>query len=137
VASPLFTSTRNSKSPELLVQNDIRALLTAYHRGDTLVVAADKTPGIFELALEMVKESKKLEIRFPKQWRSIKVKIHLVECKLDTTEIGKLRATGKFPSNWEGTLETYLFKIIKEAFEASGCEVVVGLPSRYERAWVI
>lgn len=137
MVSPLFNPAKNPKSPELLTQNDIRALLTAFHRGDTLVVAADKTPGIFAMALEMVKEGKKLEIRVPKQWYALRPKVHLVECKVSTLEIGNLRATGKFPENWEGTLETYLFRSIKDAFEACGSEVVVGLPTRYERSWVI
>jgi hypothetical protein len=137
VVSPLFTAPKNPNSPELLTQNDIRALLTAFHRGDILVVAADKTPGIFTLALKMVKESSKLDLNLSKQWRTLKPKIHLVECKVDTLMIGELRATGKFPANWTGTLEQYLFISIKEAFEAGGSEVVIGLPNRYERGWVI
>jgi hypothetical protein len=100
-------------------------------------VAADRTPGIFALALEMVKDNSKLDLRLPKQWRSLQPKVHLVECKSDTTMIGNLRAEGRFPADWRGTLETYLFISIKEAFEAAGSEVVLGLPNRYERVWVI
>lgn len=137
VAAPFFNPSKNPSSPELLTQNDIRALLTAFHRGDLLVVSAERTPGIFNLALEMVKESNKLDLKLPRQWRTLKPKVHLVECNVDTTKIGELRATGKFPANWTGTLEQYLFISIREAFQSGGSEVVEGIPNRYERPWVI
>lgn len=102
-----------------------------------MIVSADKTPGIFALALAMVKDNKKLDLKLPRQWCQFRPKVHLVECKVETLMIGELRATGKFPANWTGTLEQYLFLIIREAFQAGGSEVSEGMPSRYERPWVI
>ena len=100
-------------------------------------MAADTTPGIFALALEKVKENQKLELRLSKQWAQAHPTIRLVECKTDSIEIGTLRARGKFPGHSSDTLEKYLFQPIREAFEAHGCQVVEGVPSRYERGWVI
>lgn len=137
MASPFFTSDRHLITPELLTANDIRALLNCFHRGETLVVSVDKTPGVFELALESMKDNNKLNLKLPKQWLTLRPKVHLVEGKVDMTMLGNLRAEGKFPANWTGTLEQYLFISIKKAFEAGGSEVVLGIPNRYERSWVI
>lgn len=138
MASPLFNSARDPKSPELLALNDIRALWSAYTRGGVIIVAADTTPGIFALALERMKNNQEFELRLPREWVQARPLVRLVECKTDSTEVGSLLAKGKFPgTSGDATLEKYLFKPIREAFEAHGCRVVEGVPSRYERAWVI
>lgn len=135
MVSPLFNSARDPKSPELLALNDIRALWSAHVRGNPIIVAADTTPGIFALAFEKVIANLTLELRLPREWILAHPTIRLVECKADL-KIATLQAKGKFPGK-EDTLETYLFKPIREAFEAHGCTVVEGVPSRYERQWVI
>jgi hypothetical protein len=136
VVSPLFNSARDPKSPELLALNDIRALWSAHLRGSPIIVAADTTPGIFALALERDTNSQELELRLPREWILAHPTVRLVECKIDGN-IGTLQAKGLALGNSGETLEKYLFHAIRKAFEAHGCRVVEGVPSRYERQWVI
>jgi hypothetical protein len=116
--------------------NDVRVLWSAYHRGSPIIVSADTTPGIFALAFEKALPNQDLELKLPREWILAHPTVRLVECKADI-KIATLQAKGKFPGNTEGTLEKYLFRIIRRAFEAHGCTVVEGVPSRYERPWVI
>jgi len=108
VVSPLFSSARDPKSPELLALNDIRVLWSAYHRGSPIIVSADTTPGIFALAFEKALPNQDLELKLPREWILAHPTVRLVECKADI-KIATLQAKGKFPGNTEGTLETYLF----------------------------
>jgi hypothetical protein len=138
MASPIFDQPNPPKNLESLAQEELRAILGLYRKGSILVVAADTHPGLFEHALSKVQAGEDFIFRAINLVESKpQPKVHLVRCKSDALEIGNLRAKDKFLMGYEGTLETYLFDIIGEAFVAIGFKVVKGLPDRYHREWVI
>jgi hypothetical protein len=135
VASPIFNPPKIPKSLELLVQEEVRAILRI---GGIMAVAADTHPLLFAYALSKVQAGEDFILKGinPVSTRQ-QLKIYLVECTDSNLKIGELQAKCRFPDHGNCSLEQYLFDIIGEAFVALGFHVEKGLPDRYHREWVI
>ncbi len=135
VAAPIFNPPPRKKRVEDLVYEELRSAVRKLDGSEILVLSADSTPSIFQFALECHLAEVEMTIKLLWGWPK-ELQIHLIESKSEVM-IGNLSSKGKVPANWTGTLETFLFQSIRKAFESLGYRVVEGLPSRYDRGWVI
>lgn len=135
VASPIFNPPARQKRVDELVYDELRAAVRHLEGSEILVLSAESTPSIFQFALECHTAETEMTLNLPRGWPK-ELQIHLVESK-NPVVIGNFNSKGKLPATGTGTLEAFLFQSIRKAFEDRGYRVVEGLPSRYDRGWVI
>jgi hypothetical protein len=127
VASPIFDPKNRPTSPTHLGSLDVGRLQAK----DPLVVSIDSAPGIFLHAAECVAKVQPCRLpRVPKDWKEKPPRVYVVPLEREV-QVKNGNSTSRIDRLQETT------DAVKEAFRFVGCEIVDGLPTRFDRRDVI
>lgn len=128
MASPIFDPKNRPAAPAQLGAGDIGRL---HAKANPLVVSIETAEGLFLHAAECVSDGKPCRLpRVPSEWKASPPKVFVVPL-----------ASSHEVKNGNKTVVIDRFKetteAVKDAFHVIGCEVVEGMPSRFDRREVI
>jgi hypothetical protein len=135
VASPLFNSQNRPKAASHLAEVDFGRLEKSRKESGNIVIAYDTCPGIFLLAYEQVQQRSITFAPFPvpKYWERHVSRIHLLVPAPGPVNLKNGSQVTTIPAD----SVSQVLGAIQYVLEQGGFQVVVGAPTRFERADVI
>jgi hypothetical protein len=141
VASPLFDPKNRPKPANTLAETELLRLEKIRQQSGNVVISVDTCPGLFLLAFNLLLTQNNgnggtfvsYKFPIPKYWKRHVSKIHLLIPAKGTLELKNGSQIERVPS----AKVSEILGRIQYGFEQDGFQIVLGAPSRFERADVI
>jgi hypothetical protein len=141
VASPLFDPRNRPKPANALAETELLRLEKARQQSGNVIISVDTCPGLFLLTFNLILTQNQsgsstfVKYRFPvpRYWKRHVSKIHLLLPAKGPLELKNGSQIEKIPA----AKVSEILGRIQYGLEQDGFQVVLGAPSRFERADVI